>query len=208
MRASNNKSSTRYNWFSIFFRKKSSQRRKPNVVKFSKRLCVLSLVYRSPLFFLFILTFAGLVFLHISYTIDARRRVVPRSFFTSQRVPVRRKYFCVSRASCVDLWRDFFSLHLVFWKDFSKIASRRSALLVLLLSTGKFFGGLPILVVDTHKQWFGERRRDTLGWLLKSSYIHVPWRYKYVFCLFGWGHLYIYVWWTHNIFFYIAWPVS
>lgn len=142
MRASNNKSSTRYNWFSIFFRKKSSQRRKPNVVKFSKRLCVLSLVYRSPLFFLFILTFAGLVFLHISYTIDARRRVVPRSFFTSQRVPVRRKYFCVSRASCVDLWRDFFFpssrlLERLFQNSKSSLSAPR-----LVVVDGKIFRGV------------------------------------------------------------------
>jgi hypothetical protein len=41
---------------------------------------------------------------------------------------------------------------------FQKIASLRQK-----SSPFRTFGGLPILVVDTHKQWFGERRRDTLG---------------------------------------------
>lgn len=38
------------------------------------------------------------------------------------------------------------------------------------------FGGfIPILVVDTHKQWFGESEEEIHSWMtIKISYVHVP----------------------------------
>lgn len=101
MRASNNKSSTRYKLiFPIFFFRKKKAATKHEKGKSKSKvfketvlvvllrvvcsaLCgVLSALCIAPLpfYFLSILTWRCLVFLHISCTIDARRRVVRRIF--------------------------------------------------------------------------------------------------------------------------------
>lgn len=186
------------NWFSIFRKSKAKQRHENNVVKFFKSLscvtgCVLSLCVSLAFYASFILTFlCCLVFLHISCTIDAHD-VWCGGFYL---IESEEAFSEENKFSC------WFLENRGEENSVGNLVSHPFELFLLFI----FGGFIPILVVDTHKQWFGESEEEIHSWMtIKISYVHVPWDIN-MFSFSGWGHLYIYVWWTHI--FYIVWPVS
>lgn len=199
--------------------KQGKETTRNNVVKFSRVLCVtagcvVALCIASPFMLLSFLLSCCLVFLHMSCTIDAHDVWCGGFFKTikpSRSLSWNKKSFLKEQKFLVCLVLRF-KKNIFFRKKVkrnfvsfgrekkilkSRVSLYRFELWVFLLL---YSGGSPILVVwytQAVVRW--EKKRYT-RMTIKISYVHVPWDIN-MFSFFGWGHLYIYVWWsTHFLY--------